>query len=220
MKIQYNVTGDERKRLVKSIAELTGSEPRYLGAPSFAYEAGGFTIGKDGTVSFDNAEDCDLVQRVMDGLSERGFRFEETDSFTIELSRERLSDATIENLRKLVVGKAALIQKALGADSLDIEVTDERVRFPWFRRQPEAEVIYAFATLAGCLAAQATALRRVNTTSKVIENEKYAFRVFLLRLGMIGDDYKAVRKTLLKNLSGNSAFRNGSPVREEAEGNE
>lgn len=220
MKIQYNVTGAERKRLVKAVAELTGSAPKYLGAPSFAYEAGGFTIGKDGTVSFDSAEDCDLVERVMDGLSERGFKFEETGSFTIELPRERLSDAAIENLCKLVASKAALIHKALGADSLDIKLTDETIRFPWFRRQPDTDTVRAFATLTGCLAAQATALRRVNVTSKATENEKYAFRVFLLRLGMIGDDYKAVRKTLLKNLSGNSAFRNGSPAREEAEGNE
>ncbi len=142
----------------------------------------------------------------------------EDDSFTIELPRESMSDAAIENLRRLVAGKATLIQKALAADSLEIEVTDERIRFPWFQRQPDTDTVRAFATLAGCLAAQAIALQRVNATSKVIENEKYAFRVFLLRLGMIGDEYKAVRKTLLKNLPGNSAFKSGAPGK--AEGSE
>ena len=39
---------------------------------------------------------------------------------------------------------------------------------------------------------------------------EYAFRCFLLRLGFIGDEYKAVRKILLANLSGSSAFKNGS----------
>ena len=42
---------------------------------------------------------------------------------------------------------------------------------------------------------------------KEVENEKYAFRCFLLRLGFIGDDSKAARRILLKNLSGNAAFR-------------
>lgn len=41
--------------------------------------------------------------------------------------------------------------------------------------------------------------------------EKYAFRCFLLRLGMIGADYKAARKVLLRNLTGSSAFRHGKP---------
>jgi hypothetical protein len=33
---------------------------------------------------------------------------------------------------------------------------------------------------------------------KEVDNEKYAFRCFLLRLGFIGSDYKAERKILLK----------------------
>lgn len=42
---------------------------------------------------------------------------------------------------------------------------------------------------------------------KPTDNEKYTFRTWLLRLGMIGDEYKLVRKILLQNLSGNGAFR-------------
>lgn len=58
---------------------------------------------------------------------------------------------------------------------------------------------------------------RVNSSEKPIENEKYAFRCFLLRLGFIGDKYKAARKILLKNLSGSSAFRNGGVQHEISE---
>lgn len=43
--------------------------------------------------------------------------------------------------------------------------------------------------------------------AKNVVNEKYAFRVWLLRLGMIGDSYKTSRKTLLSRLDGNSAFK-------------
>ena len=57
--------------------------------------------------------------------------------------------------------------------------------------------------------------QRVNATEKQVENEKYAFRCFLIRLGFVGSKFKAERKILLKNLSGNSAFRNGAPLKAE-----
>ncbi len=52
-----------------------------------------------------------------------------------------------------------------------------------------------------------------HASSKPVEtdNEKYAFRTWLLRMGFIGLDFMAARKILLKNLSGSSAFRNGAP---------
>ncbi|MFR5081245.1 MAG: hypothetical protein ACLTEE_00695 [Anaerobutyricum hallii] len=49
-------------------------------------------------------------------------------------------------------------------------------------------------------------LKRINSAEKPTDNEKYAFRCFLLRLGFIGDAHKATRKILLKNLIGSSAF--------------
>jgi hypothetical protein len=53
----------------------------------------------------------------------------------------------------------------------------------------------------------AKAQKRVTATEQPVDNEKYAFRCFLLRLGFIGTEYKESRKILLKNLSGNSAFK-------------
>ncbi len=49
--------------------------------------------------------------------------------------------------------------------------------------------------------------RNVAARVKPTDNEKYTFRTWLLRLGMIGDEYKASRKLLLRNLSGNASFR-------------
>lgn len=60
--------------------------------------------------------------------------------------------------------------------------------------------------------------KRITAKEKPAENEKYAFRCFLLRLGFIGTEYKGERKILLKNLSGSSAFKNGE--RKEAASNE
>ena len=49
---------------------------------------------------------------------------------------------------------------------------------------------------------------RITAIEKEVENEKYAFRCFLLRLGFIGEQYKKERKILLQNLSGSAAFKN------------
>lgn len=53
--------------------------------------------------------------------------------------------------------------------------------------------------------------KRVTAKEKETDNQKYAFRCFLLRLGFIGDDYKAARKILLRNLEGSGAFKSGNP---------
>lgn len=52
--------------------------------------------------------------------------------------------------------------------------------------------------------------KRITAKEKEIDNNKYAFRCFLLRLGFIGTEYKAERKILLRNLSGSSAFKGGA----------
>ena len=40
-----------------------------------------------------------------------------------------------------------------------------------------------------------------------MDNEKYIFRVWLIRIGMQGEEFKTTRKILLENLSGNAAFK-------------
>ena len=98
-------------------------------------------------------------------------------------------------------------KKALGADALSYEVTDGKVRFPWFHIFGSSEEVTAYTQLITALVEMAKNSKRITAKERTVENEKYAFRCFLLRLGFIGDEYKASRKILLKNLDGNSAFR-------------
>ena len=56
----------------------------------------------------------------------------------------------------------------------------------------------------------ANKMKKVNAKEKDVDNEKYAFRCFLLRLGFIGDEFKTERKILLRNLEGSSAFKSGA----------
>ena len=129
---------------------------------------------------------------------------------TIEMPRESFSDAAIDNLEKLVMSKAALIKKALGVDELPIEVTEDKVCFPWFHPQGDAALTRTYTKFISALCSTAKEQKRITAKEKPVENEKYAFRCFLLRLGFIGKDCKADRKILLRNLSGNGSFKSGS----------
>ena len=213
MEIKYNVTGPDRKRLVQAIAQILESDAKYLGVPSCAYQVDNFTISKDGILSFDDQTNSSEAEQLIERLSEMSFEAEieeVTDGLCIELPLKDTTDAAIDNLRRMVDSKATLIKKALGAESLEIEVTEERIRFPWFDRIPEPEVISATAHFLGHMLDAAKSHKRVTAKEKETDNEKYAFRCFLLRLGFIGDEFKETRRTLLRNLTGSAAFRTGA----------
>lgn len=181
MQVNYNVTGAQRKELVKVISDTTGAKAKYMGMPTAAYEIDYFTVTKEGTLLFDDLADSEEVEQVLEAIAAAGFEceaqegFEEeseeqvetapqtaTDGLTIEMPRNFFTETALDNLKRIVESKAALIKKA-------------------------------------------------------VDNEKYAFRCFLLRLGFIGADYKTDRKILLKNLTGSSAFRNGGADHEISE---
>ena len=127
---------------------------------------------------------------------------------TISLPLDGFNPDSLDRLQRLVDSKASLIKKALGADRLTIQAVDGTMRFPWWDTLPEPEETQAATAFIAALCKMAKEAKRVTATEKVVESEKYAFRGFLLRLGFIGADSKQTRKTLLKNLSGASAFPN------------
>lgn len=128
---------------------------------------------------------------------------------TVAMPRDTFTDAALENLHRLVEAKADLIKKALAVDALPIEITEERVSFPWFA-EADSDSAKAYSHLITALCDMAKNQKRITAKEKDTENEKYAFRCFLLRLGFIGEEYKTDRKILLKNLSGSSAFKGGA----------
>jgi hypothetical protein len=235
MQVNYNVTGAQRKELVKVIADATGAKAKYMGMPTAAYEIDYFTVTKDGTLLFDDRADSEEVEQVLEAIAAAGFEceaqegFEEeseepteiapqdaTDGLTVEMPRNFFTETALDNLKRIVESKAALIKKAVGADDLPIEVTDEKVSFPWFA-EVDADAVHAYTNFISKLSEMAKNATRVTATEKAVDNEKYAFRCFLLRLGFIGADYKTDRKILLKNLTGSSAFRNGGADHEISE---
>ena len=133
------------------------------------------------------------------------------------MPRSLFTDSSLENLKALISAKGSLIKKALAADDLPLEITDTKVSFPWFPALPSPDEMKAYETFVCKLCEMARNQKRVSASEKPADNEKYAFRCFLLRLGFIGEEYKAARKILLKNLSGSSAFKNGGAQHEISE---
>lgn len=210
MTTKMNLNGTTRKALVAAIAEITGDQPIYRKVPTCNYDIGNITVTKDGSIIY--PDDSDILA----ALAEAGFIAKSDDTteqtentgLMVSLPRDGFTESAIDNLQKLVDSKASLMRKALGADRLDIEVTEDRVSFPWWDTLPESEDTQAYTGFIAALCNMAKDAKRVLAKETEVESEKYAFRCFLLRLGYVGNNSKTARKILLRNLSGHSAFRN------------
>ncbi len=85
-------------------------------------------------------------------------------------------------------------------------ITKNQVSFQFpFTQDPER--VETYTKFVELINQMALTQQRVVSGSNHSNNEKYAFRVWLVRLGMVGPEYKTARSILLRNLSGNSAFR-------------
>ena len=222
MVIQFNVNGEDRKAMVKAIEDELGVKATYLGVPSCAYQIGSFKVGKLGELEFADGEMTEEVSKVIDaciratGVTPEGLPDNESAQEEAENTQEEAPMLTISvpldkvkvgNLTALVDAKAGLIRTALGVQDLRIDVGAEKVSFPWFCGDLDADTIQAYTQFVEALCKMSVNQKRVQAKEKPVENEKYAFRCFLLRLGFIGAEYKQTRKVLLKNFEGSSAFR-------------
>lgn len=86
-------------------------------------------------------------------------------------------------------------------------ITEEKVSFTGFPTASDYAHLTAFGHLAILMNQQAISQKRIQAKDVNDENEKYALRTWLLRLGMNGPDFKETRKILMENLSGHAAFR-------------
>lgn len=234
--LDFNVTGAERKRLVQAISAHTGADAKYLGAPSFAYQVDCFTIDRSGMVSFNDQTNREEIESLVESLVHEGFVAQisnlgcedeevpagkpesepapnsapqEGNMLTVQIPAASFTPDALNNLHSLIAAKGRLIRKALGVDLLPVQVEADSVSFPWFSGEATAEEVKAYTHLITALCDMARRQKRITAKEKDTDNEKYAFRCFLLRLGFIGSEYKAERKILLRNLSGNSAFKSG-----------
>ena len=131
------------------------------------------------------------------------------DSLSISLPRSLFTDTALQNLDTLLRSKGRLIRHAFDIREATYTLTDDRITFAWLHGTITDETAKAYAEFISKLCLMARTQKRVTAKEKIVDNEKYAFRCFLLRLGMIGNAYKESRKILLQNLTGSSAFKSG-----------
>lgn len=268
---KYEKAVENRKVLVARLTELTGAEAVYTRVPRCAYEVGGFTVEKDGSLTVeDEADETIIATLTAEGLIGEAIEEAVIDTSTAEnpieeeateetapenIETEPLSfpldaqvsfplaqhtAATLTNLINMIYSRGALLSKATSGEfrvskSLVDDLADcrfaraqdvatfmkeqgnddfaglvfdeEKVTFTGFRAVPDAEHFQTFMKLAAAMNKMAITQKRVQAKKVDDSNEKYAFRIWLLRLGMTGEEYSADRKRLLENLTGHTAFR-------------
>ena len=139
------------------------------------------------------------------------------DRFSISMSRDFFDERTLNKLDRTIENKGELFKMAFKTDDLSYKVTDDRVIFDWFPFSGESGEGLAYSSFIDLLTKSLKEQKRVNASKAQTENPKFAMRVYLIKLGMVGDEYKQTRKILLRNLEGSSAFRKGVPHNEDTE---
>lgn len=226
----------DRKEKVKILGKHLGIKPKYLGVPSFAYEVGDFTITRDGTIINKAGDEMEL-----DEILNSSEETTETEFNSIEISfpMEGHDERTIKNLLNMIYSKQSLIKKVFDCsenivekelideistlESLSeilttinkenckgIDFNDEKITFNFINGDIQTSSEFLSLLIKKAKELQYTSSKPIET-----DNDKYTFRTWLIRLGMIGPEYKAHRKTLLSSLTGSSAFRNGLPANKE-----
>lgn len=233
MQIKYNLEGSERKALLAVMREILQDTPKYMGPPTFSFEIGPYTIDRHGTLDCPDHLDSTQVAMLIRELEHDGFigerigesakpaeqqiietprkeivtpTLDNLDRLSVEMPRDGMTPIAMENLQRLVASKATLLKKALGTESLPITEHADRIEFGWFRPTDDQTEIAAYYQLVQGLSELARTQKRVIAAEQEVENEKYAFRCFLLKLRFIGREYKDSRRILLRHLSGNSSY--------------
>ncbi len=129
-----------------------------------------------------------------------GFRVDEE---LIEALKDDACTLTTESLLQAIGDFEAEHGKAIDG----LTFTPDGITFSSLPETTDAEKLRTFTILAGMMNKQALDQKRIQAKAVNEENEKYALRIWLTRLGMNGAEFKEARKVLMANLTGHCAFR-------------
>jgi hypothetical protein len=225
----YNVTGRDRKKLATAVGENLRQPAVYVGVPTYGYKIGDYTIDRHCTLICPADARVNDIVALTNALKALGYTANDSDyeqlavanesddnnSLIIEIPRTCITDEYVTNLEKIVTSKKSLIKKAIGADNLKIVITNHSLQFPWFTLTGADGEADAYGKFVSAMCEMAKRQKRVSAKEKESTNNKFDMRVFLIRLGFIGDEHKQARKILLRNLTGNSSFKNENSKTEE-----
>jgi len=255
----------DKKELLKQLEAHCGEKPKYMGAPSFAYQVTVrnevYTIDRDGKIENSKGQEVEL-EELLKGESAASAAgnapeiLEETqpqasipeaepikDRMEVVLPMGNHTVYTLRNLINMIAAKQDLLQQAFNLkkviideeftkatnehaiamlqdfESIANEVGTEKcpgivfdfdlktITFKFYEGEPNPDKLKAYTDLVTLINKNAQNLKHASWKPAATDNPKYSFRTWLLRLGMIGPEYKTTRKVLMENLEGNSAFR-------------
>lgn len=245
----------DRKEMVKRLGELLGVKPKYLSAPTFAYEIvteeETYTIDRQGTIT-NSAGEVKTYNEIVnppepkeeiESTIEEQLEVLDLDGIEVTLPLEGHTGNTLRNLVNMLYSKQQLILRAyetieplmdetfpedlskkeistfedfkkalneLGLERLPglaFDFENETFTIKLAAQNLDSDKIAAFQDLAAFINQNAKKQKRATFKRAQDDNPKYAFRTWLIRLGMNGPEYKMTRKMLLQNLEGSGAFR-------------
>lgn len=91
------------------------------------------------------------------------------------------------------------------------------VEFRMFNSTLHAGEVKSYIQLCLAISNQALVQKSASRSRTQSDNEKYTFRTWLLRLGLIGEEFATARKHLLKNLEGNIAWKDPAQAQRQRE---
>ena len=231
--MQIVTTAADRKEIVKAMEIILGMKAKYQGPPTFAYVIGSFTVDRNGAVETDSEEEGN---RMKQELTARGLVKADETTLKVELPMTGMTADAVKNLLYMIHGKQYLLQKAIGADTIQVSgklverlqseeakdletvlriIGEERPLGIAFSEERisfsgfpfDAERVKVYTELAALMVKGAKEAKRVSPKETIEENEKYYMRIWLVRLGLDGKEAKETRRVLLQNLKGHTAFR-------------
>lgn len=125
-----------------------------------------------------------------------------------------VSEPLIEQLRKQKPGTEEQLRKQWDSHcgdryrmcNLSSYFNGKGIEFRLFNSTLNVSVVRAYVVFCLAITQKSKAMQRAVSIKSEMQNNRYEWRNFLNRLGLAGDEFKAVRKELLKNVSGDSAF--------------
>lgn len=242
----------DRKEIVKALGNFFGVKPRYMGAPTFAYQVTAadetYTVDRTGRIVTSSGKEVTLESIIQKGIVEADLPVDPLvppSLYEVTIPMEGHTAITLRNLVNLLFSKQTIIVKSLATGSVIVEesfvkaLNDtqlesmddfkgvlacngtapcpgiffdfdvETITFNFLKGNPSYEKLQAYTHFVVCLNETAKKLKYTLAKPTVTDNPKFTLRLFLIRLGMVGEEYRTDRKLLLENLEGNSAFRNG-----------
>ena len=234
-KYSFRVTGIERKAVSQIIAAVTNQAPKYAGPPSFAYKVGNISIDREGIITAHVDEELGNILTALkeSGAIAMGYAtitisMGEHSGVSLRnlvnsiYSKDALLQKSLVRNEQLlptslleIINEVRLEEiedfeeciKEAETGRLKFDFENKTISFSFYNATMEIDEVKTYLAFSTLLEAQAIKQKYTSFLQKKVDNDKYAMRCWLLRLGMIGAEYKKEKKILLERLTGSGSFR-------------